>query len=604
MRKNYFIVILISVTLAVVMSHSRWSEVIDDYFYDLLLEYVPSANTDTPALAVIAIDDHSLSEIKAPLVLWIQHFSTLIDALTAAGAKAIIFDVIPAVSLDEFVPGLDSLFMKSINNAKRSGTKIILGTHLGVLPPLKKFSFVASDIGFIDLQNENDGVIRKQKLLITMANNPKSRKQSAIRKSLSLIAAMTYSETTKNPKEYVCEQLKICGDKANEPIIWIDYRLNQELVETYSFHSILNQSLSADTDKLRQNFKDKVILLGPTSDKLNDIHVTPFNPLLHEKKYTPGIIVHAMATLSILSSFHLASISDAFKIWGSIIIALLVAVLVLFTSPLRSIALLLLSLAICGILWIKAFSSYIVIPFSPLIFGFILPTVIAGSYLYAVEYQQLKILRKYFKSYVSTEVMEEIIQHPERVNFDGSIVNVSIMFVDIRNFSTISEQINPTEVLHGLNTYLAEMTNAITSANGYVNRYLGDGILAIFGAPNKLPKNGAVAAVEAGLEILKRLEALNKQELFPGVSKIKIGIGIHTGQAIIGNVGSPEKMDYTIIGDSANLASRVESLTKKYNTPLLISDATYEFIKDQMVAKYIDCIKLKGREKKVTIYSI
>lgn len=586
------------------MSHSRWSEVIDYYFYDLLLANIPPANADTPALAVIAIDDNSLAEIKAPLVLWIQHFSTIIDALTAAGAKAIVFDVIPAVSLDEFVPGLDSLFMKSINNAKRSGTKIILGTHLGVLSPLKKFSFVASDIGFIDLQNETDSIIRKQKLLISIENDQDSREDSVTRKSISLIAAMTYSETEKNPKEYICKQLKICDDKANEPITWIDYRLNKELVEMHSFHSILNQSLSANIDKLRLSFKDKVVLLGPTSDKLNDIHVTPFNPLQHESKYTPGIIVHAMATLSILSSFHLTSISETFKIWGSIIIALLVTVLVLFTSPLRSITMLFASLVICGIIWVKAFSLYIVIPFSPLIFGFILPAIIAGSYLYAVEYRQLKILRKYFKSYVSTEVMEEIIEHPERVNFDGSIVNVSIMFVDIRNFSTISEQINPTEVLHGLNTYLAEMTNAITSSNGYVNRYLGDGILAIFGAPNKLPENGALAAVAAGLEILKRLEVLNKKELFPGVSEIKIGIGIHTGQAIIGNVGSQEKMDYTIIGDSVNLASRVESLTKKYNTPLLISDATYEFVKDQMVAKYIDCIKLKGRERKVTIYSI
>jgi adenylate cyclase len=200
--------------------------------------------------------------------------------------------------------------------------------------------------------------------------------------------------------------------------------------------------------------------------------------------------------------------------------------------------------------------------------------------------------------------MKEILEHPDSVNFEGGLVNVSIMFADIRNFTTMSERLKPSEVVMGLNKYLSEMSNAIISVDGYVNRYVGDGIVAFFGAPNKLPMNGSLAAVKGGLEMLKRLEELNKSEIFPGMEKIKIGIGIHTGEAIVGNIGSFEKMDYSIIGDAANLASRVEGLTKTYNVSLLISGSTYEPIKHHIDAEYVACVKVKGREQDVEIYKV
>ncbi len=356
--------------MAVLTTHSRWSDLVDNYFYDLLLEHIPSSNINPPAFAVLAIDDESLEVIKAPLVLWIQYFSTVIDAILHSG-------------------------------------------------------------------------------------------------------------TNKNPNDYICIKLALCDEDFTEPSIWIDYRFNKEQIKTHSFKTILSQSEEQKIASLKSDFQRKVVFIGPTSDKLNDIHVVPFSPIDKGLNYAPGIMVHAMSALSILSKSHLKSTPEHYKIWGTALIAFFVSLLVLFTSPVRSIIILLATVIVGGIIGVKAFSSFLVIPASPLVFGFIIPIAISGSYLYIMEYRQLRTLQKYFKSYVNNEVMQEIIQHPERIDFKGSMVNVSIMFVDIRDFTSISAKLSPSEVLVGLNKYLTEMTNAIISSGGYVNRYLGDGILAI-----------------------------------------------------------------------------------------------------------------------------
>ena len=174
---------------------------------------------------------------------------------------------------------------------------------------------------------------------------------------------------------------------------------------------------------------------------------------------------------------------------------------------------------------------------------------------------------KVFRSYVNPHVLQQILDDPKSALFEGRRVTVSVMFTDIRNFSTLSEALDPQQVVSGLNRYLAEMTEAVIKVNGYMNRFVGDGILAIFGAPNPLSDDGAWGAVQCGLEMLDRLQRLNVSEIFPGIPEIRIGIGIHTGEAIVGNIGCHQKMDYAITGDTPNLASHIEGMTKVYKVP-------------------------------------
>lgn len=183
-------------------------------------------------------------------------------------------------------------------------------------------------------------------------------------------------------------------------------------------------------------------------------------------------------------------------------------------------------------------------------------------------------------------------------------MTVTVMFTDIRNFTTLCEHRDPALVVRGLNRYFAAMTRAVDDAEGYLNRTVGDGILALFGAPVPLPEDGAWAAVRCGLDMLERLEMLNRENIFPGAGPVEIGIGVHTGPAIVGNVGSHRKLEYGIVGDTANLAARIESLTKTYGVPFLASAETVSRVRNRVVCRRLDTTLVKGRDQAVTVFAV
>lgn len=596
-RIKYLLISLLSISISLTTSQTKLANSIDNYFYDILLRNIPASHTGSPDVAIIGITNESLKEIKEPLIHWLGYFASVIEALTDAGAKAIIFDIIPAVSLGKLAPEMDIHFIKAIRKAKNVGTPVFLGFKAGAdsgQMPHPKFMFQATNLGFLNLFPDHDQKIRRQTLWYTDDKN-------SMVPSISLLAAMAYSGEVDMKKSAICEKFNICNGNAS---IRIDYRIKHKQNSLNPFHLVLKDSEESNLKKLKKEFGGKVVFIGMASDKLSDNHPVPLNPMDATKKYVSGLIIQAQTMLSILSPFHFKDVSYRFRIGAIVIISLLVCIFIFISAPKRLLIISPILIIFLTVIIAKAFSNYLVIPASPIILGILIPAAIAGSYVYAVEYGQFRTLRKYFKSYVNSEVMKEIIENPDSVHFEGDLVNISIMFTDIRNFTTLSERLKADEVLKGLNKYLTEMSKTIISADGYVNRYLGDGILALFGAPNNLPKNGALAAVKCGLEMLSRLDELNKNEIFPGLDEIKIGIGIHTGQVMVGNVGCFEKMDYTVIGDSANLASRIESLTKSYNTPLLISESTYELVKNYINIKYVDCVKVKGKKQEVKIYHV
>lgn len=601
-RLKYFLIGFLSVVITLLVSQSRWADTIDFYFNDIFLRNIPARPTETPEVAIIGIDDDSLKRIKDPLVHWIGYFATIVESLTSAGAKAIMFDIIPAISLEKLAPELDIHFMKSVKKARNSGIPIFLGFKAGAIGgqmPHPKFRFQATNLGFLNIYPDSDGRVRKQPIWFM---DDKGRMTS----SLSLLASMAYSGDINMQKETICEKFNICIDNSTNPSIRIDYRIKQNQSNLHSFNTILEDSREGNIRGLKKRFSGKVVFIGALSDRLSDSHSVPMNPLDTTKAYGPGLLIQVQTMQSILSPFHFKDASFYFQIGITIFIASLVSFLIFILSPQRLLIFLPL-IFVCGIFAVVyAFSSYFVVPVTTLAFGFLVPSIVTGAYLYTIDYRQYRTLKRYFKSYVNPQVMEEIIENPDSVHFEGNLVNISIMFTDVRNFTTLSERFGeePDVLVRGLNKYLAEMTHAIIEADGYANRYVGDGILALFGAPNNLPGSGALAAVKCGLDMLSRLKVLNEKEIFPGVDEIRIGIGIHTGEVIVGNVGCFEKMDYSVVGDSANLASRIEDLTKTYETPMLISGFTYEIVKDHVDAQCVDCVKVKGRKKEVKIYKV
>ncbi|TGN18839.1 adenylate/guanylate cyclase domain-containing protein [Leptospira idonii] len=216
------------------------------------------------------------------------------------------------------------------------------------------------------------------------------------------------------------------------------------------------------------------------------------------------------------------------------------------------------------------------------------------------EREEKEKIRSHFARYLSPQIVEEIITHGEALS--PREVSVPILFSDLRNFTTISEHLKPDELLSYLNGYFGAMTEIILKNGGYLDKFIGDAILAVFGVP--IPQEGsAQIAVKTAQEMQIRIAELNKYEpylSFPLTS----GIGLHLGKVIAGNVGSSDRSDYTVIGDPVNLASRIENLTKEYNVSILMSDAIVKELDHEILYREIDTVRVKGRSESCVLFEV
>lgn len=217
--------------------------------------------------------------------------------------------------------------------------------------------------------------------------------------------------------------------------------------------------------------------------------------------------------------------------------------------------------------------------------------------------EEKSLIKELFKSYVSPEIAEEIIQRGTEFDLRGEKRVVTIFFVDIRGFSSLSEIVPPHDLFQQLNNLFEEMARIIFIHNGTLLKFLGDGIMAAFGAPLS-EKDDARRAVFACLEILEKLKYLNKTWAQTGLSELEIGIGMNTGEALVGNIGCNERREYSVIGDVANTAARLEKLNKEYNCKFIISEDTYKEVKDICNAEFLGNVSLRGKSKPVSIYKI
>jgi adenylate cyclase len=223
----------------------------------------------------------------------------------------------------------------------------------------------------------------------------------------------------------------------------------------------------------------------------------------------------------------------------------------------------------------------------------------------AKSLKEKEYLKSAFKSYVSQEVMEASLKAEGHVQLGGERRLVTILFSDIRDFTTISEKMKPEEVVAMLNEYFSEMTAIVAKHGGFVDKFMGDAIMAVYGIP-KPQANHAEQAVHTSVEMLQRLQVLHGQWEKSGKPIIKMGIGLNTGEVVAGNIGSQERMSYTIIGDPANVASRVQALNKTYHTTLLITDRTHDAVAGKVPFQLepVEKVQIRGRAEPVQIYTI
>lgn len=210
-------------------------------------------------------------------------------------------------------------------------------------------------------------------------------------------------------------------------------------------------------------------------------------------------------------------------------------------------------------------------------------------------------IRHIFQKYVPAEIIDEVLKIGSDALLTGKKQEATILFSDIRSFTSISERLTAEELVNSLNTYFNIMVAIIIEHKGIIDKFIGDAIMAIYGAP-AMHDDDPLQAVLTGLDMLESLKGFNRQQTRGGKPSFKIGIGLNTGEVVVGNIGSTQKLEYTCIGDAVNLASRLEGLTKLYGVPIIISEFTYDRIKYSIMARELDSVRVKGKEKPVKIY--
>ncbi|MEP6918777.1 MAG: adenylate/guanylate cyclase domain-containing protein, partial [Acidobacteriota bacterium] len=226
-----------------------------------------------------------------------------------------------------------------------------------------------------------------------------------------------------------------------------------------------------------------------------------------------------------------------------------------------------------------------------------------AAYRYFVEDYQKRVVKKLFGRYVSKDVYNQLIEHPDRAELGGKRREMSVLFSDIRGFTTVTEKGNPEELVAQLNEYFSRMVEIVFVHKGTVDKFVGDMVMALFGAPLD-DVDHAEHAVQTAIEMVKELGALNRGWAARGMAELDIGVGVNSGEMIAGNIGSSSIMSYTVIGDNVNLGSRLESLNKDYKTRIIISDATRRRLKGEYDVGPLGDVVVKGKTRPIAIYEI
>ncbi len=371
-------------------------------------------------------------------------------------------------------------------------------------------------------------------------------------------------------------------------------RLNFYKKEQYNIVSFLDVAQGKIDESY---FKDKIVILGITEIGSGDVASTPigrlYGPLLHytfisnflenhlinEPKYASSIIMVFLILLPLLLLFFIKKIAlrVTLNIFSYIIIYIVVRYLFVY-----------------DMIYIDLFYPLIGILFS---------TISIELLAFAQEEKSSKFIQDAFSAYLSPDLLKELVKNPDSLTLGGENRELSILFSDIRGFTTISESMDANSLVKLLNRYFTPMTDSVLEHKGMLDKYIGDAVMAFFNAPVDVEDHANQACLSA-LDMIEKLNLLNKELEEENIPSLHIGIGINTAEVVVGNMGSNQRFNYTVMGDGVNLASRVESITKHYGVNILITEFTAQQLSSDFIYRKIEPVVVKGKEEPVILYEL
>jgi adenylate cyclase len=620
-KVGIYIALVVAIALSVLhVGHFRFFEVLEEKTLDLRFT-LRGKVAPGPETVIAVIDEKSINKLGRfpwPRSVW----GRVVDRLTEEGARVIVFDVFfserESVESDDLLQRavmrsgrviLPVVFDFSETGYKDSGftaRKLDFMTPSAysvlkntdepfsplkakmVLPTLLRFSAFAKALAHINMIPDMDGTIRWEVLAIEY--------QGDYYAPIGLQAARLFRGLKSEDLALDYRGSVQLGD-TTIPIddfgrMLINYRGPNNTFPMYPVSDILDRTTRAGA------FKDKIVLIGATAQGIYDLRVTPFSTNM------AGIEKHASVVDTILRGDFI------YRTEATVIplILLFAGILGIYLPRLGAKAGAGLFLALfvgygCIVYYLflsKGIWLNFTYPSSALVFGYTSQT----AYRFFTEERRARDIRKMFSSYVSKRIVDELIRDPSKARLGGERKEITVLFSDIRGFTSFSEKHQPEEVVSMLNEYLGAMTDIVFKYDGTLDKFIGDAIMALWGAPIGQPDH-AERAVRCALAMGKRLGELQKKWAAEGKPVLDTGIGINTGEMVVGNMGAEgKKMDYTVIGDHVNLGARVESLTRQYNNHIIITEFTYEKVKDIVEVNKLGSVTVKGKERPLVIYDL
>lgn len=538
-------------------------------------------------IVIVTIDDETISSVgRYPLPRSL--YGDLLEWIRKESPKAIGLDVTfaEASTSDE-----DETLAMHLQKTKEEGITVALSTEVSalkkteeglragsVLEPFPPF-LAQSTRGVVSVFLDQDHTVRRMPVSIT-----KQREDGELETLLPFTTVLLQA-----------------GEAKEDRLIWtqsdilnLDHYI-RFAGSTEKFHHIsMKQVLAGEApDGL---FSQRYVLIGATANNLHDESRTPIGTI-------PGITIQANILNTMLERNWLVDVSPWIQ-WALLASMAFIPMITLWALRLRwALSLSIFMIVVYAVTAGLLFEAGVILDFLFPIMALMTSLTVGLALQYLLEGREKAQMRRHFESYVAPEVVNAISENPELATLGGARKELTVLFSDIRGFTSLSEKVSPERLVHVLNQYLTVMSDVVMREGGLIDKYIGDAIMAIWGAPIETADHPARAA-RAALGMISALDTIRGQWTSVFGTDIAIGIGINTGEMIVGNVGSEKRFDYTVIGDNVNLASRLESLTKRFGAAILLSDQTALAIGEGFLIRPVEVVAVKGREGATTLYEL
>jgi adenylate cyclase len=564
--------------------YSQWPR----RYHTRLIDYLRASGAACIAFDILFMERDTNRVEDSLLVLSTQNASNVVHALAFSAADENVFlykmDRPPeGFDADRFTLRIPREMAASFDSVDRFDGKVV------------ELYNSSAALGFANFLPDEDGVIRTMPLFLNFGGQTYP--------SLALAVVMQFAGLDADDIEIELGREVHLGKTAdNQPTpripidehgrALINYMGTWKTFRSVSYYDVLERRLPAEM------FRNKVVLIGTSVAGLFDLRPVPFQADF------PGVEIHANIIYNILIQDFITQPPKEVSVAGMLIFAMLVGIVTMLLSPWLGIALTFMLGAGYAALsvWLFVYRNLWMTEVQPL-FAVALAFLGVIVYRYLSEEREKRLIKGMFVHYTSELIVNELLRNPGMLKLGGERKYATAFFSDIKNFTTISEEMPAEQLITYLNEYLSAMTDIVFEYGGYLDKYEGDAVVAVFGVPVDQTDH-AERACFAALDMQWVLVKLRKKWLVEKRRPFEARIGLNSGYMIAGNIGGKNRFDYTVIGDSVNLASRLEGANKMYGTNIIISEETCDLVKDKIIARELDFIRVKGKTRPVRIYEL